>query len=882
MKQTFRLLTVLLGTSLALSACQFPGPPQPTRAPFRATQSTGGQAGRPVTTNSATPPEKGPSGTAPPPSAITPAVPPVPPVVPPVNGTGAQNSQSSLFGSVAAPAEIVSNNGSGIISNNGSAIIANNGSGIIGNNGSGIISNNGSAIISNNGSAYRVLDASSGNRLLTNAFMYLTNRDEKFYRNTETNQAFTATTDAQGNFAFQASLSNGFPYDQDVIVDALVNGDLRLTGYMLPSDSQPNELHISLGTTLATEYLRGEAYRTGNSLSSYDNGLFEQIGTLNDQAIGTGAIAAVSRKTTPTDGKIASSSVTVGNFDLRLDQLQHLRNQYVVAISAVDQANPLNAIVRTISDDWKQLLGYRPYAVTTILGNGAQPQTLANPTVAGVQGDERTAGSGIASLPYSAPGTDPTTIPAGFVYGVACDAAGDTFLCGYTPSPGSGNIRWIKPDGTVTSVWLPSFQLGRPSSICVEKAPVYDANGTMTTPGTLLVVDNAAQLVFRIWTLDTPTYSNGQPAYPMQIVCGEDTAAYRYPDGWDYNHPGIVNNTINASGYPYWGPAVDGATPDTSRWRLAEEGSPTYASPTAPIPNPATYAHLNRPMAVCTDELGNIYIADTGNMRVRMIPAVAGNYYKYRTPVEDPKNPGQILVDAQGHLINADGTPNTNYATMQPGHIYTIAGNPRWVASDTVTPNDGTGRWFGQYANSDGMPAQEAKLDQPDGLAFYNGSLYISDYDNQRVRVVSRADGVIHTYAGNPPLSGDDPTYGQRGLGPDRDYIPGTLGLGGPATQAQLAYPRGLAFDKSGRLYIADTASGRILMVGLDHTVSDVAGRVHDPNALNAPSDDYTDGDALNWADLFETQYLSVDKDGNLVFADLRHERVRKVWRQWE
>ncbi|HEY9724178.1 MAG TPA: hypothetical protein V6D47_19415, partial [Oscillatoriaceae cyanobacterium] len=256
-------------------------------------------------------------------------------------------------------------------------------------------------------------------------------------------------------------------------------------------------------------------------------------------------------------------------------------------------------------------------------------------------------------------------------------------------------------------------------------------------------------------------------------------------------------------------------------------------------------------------------------------------------PVEDPSNPGQICVDAQGHMTLADhSTPNNQYATMQPGHIYTIVGNPSWDPSRT--PNDGTGRWFGQYADSDGLPAQEAKLDQPDGLAYDNntGNLYIADYDNQRVRVVNINDGIIHTFAGNPPLTGADaaPSYGQRGNGStlDYDYVPGTSGLGGPATQAQLAYPRGLALDKSGRLYIADTASGRILMVGTDHTLSDVAGRVHDPNALNAPIDDFSDGDALNWADLFETQYLSVDKDGNLVFADLRHERVRKVWRQWE
>ncbi|HEY9724101.1 MAG TPA: hypothetical protein V6D47_19010, partial [Oscillatoriaceae cyanobacterium] len=374
-----------------------------------------------TTSNDTLPPEKGPTNTVPPPTESPPLVPPPSSsdTVPVTGTTGSQAGAFDLLGSVAAPAAIVSNNGSGIISNNGSGIISNNGSGIISNNGSGIISNNGSALISNNSGNYRVLDASSGDRNLINAFMYLTNRDEKFYRNTDTDQAFTATTDAQGNFSFPASLSNGFPYDKDVIVDAIINGNLRLTGYMVPSDSTPNELHLNLGTTLATEYLRGEAYSHGRSLGSYNTGLFEQIGTLDEQAIGTGAISAWTNRTTPTDGQIASTTIPVGTFDLRIDQLQHLRNQYIEAISAVNQANPLNAIIRTISDDWKQLLGYRPYAVTTILGNGKQPQTVANPTTAGVEGDERTAGAGLNALPYNPAGTDPSTIPVGFVYGVA-------------------------------------------------------------------------------------------------------------------------------------------------------------------------------------------------------------------------------------------------------------------------------------------------------------------------------------------------------------------------------------------------------------------------------------------------------------------------------
>src|SRR4029077_8487969 len=84
-----------------------------------------------------------------------------------------------------------------------------------------------------------------------------------------------------------------------------------------------------------------------------------------------------------------------------------------------------------------------------------------------------------------------------------------------------------------------------------------------------------------------------------------------------------------------------------------------------------------------------------------------------------------------------------------------------------------------------------------------DGSLYIADRDNERIRRVA-PDGIITTVAGN-------------GTG-------GSSGDGGPATQAEISSPEGIALGPDGSLYIADHDSGRIRKVGPDGIITTVAG----------------------------------------------------------
>ncbi len=133
------------------------------------------------------------------------------------------------------------------------------------------------------------------------------------------------------------------------------------------------------------------------------------------------------------------------------------------------------------------------------------------------------------------------------------------------------------------------------------------------------------------------------------------------------------------------------------------------------------------------------------------------------------------------------------------------------------------------------------------------GNVYIADSEHARVRKVD-SSGIITTVAGN-----------------------GTVGLfsgdGGPATSASLSQLAGIALDTAGNLYIADSGNGRIRKVDTSGFITTVAG-----NGTFAFSGD--GGPATNAALNFP-QGLAVDPTGNLYIADSFNNRIRKVNPGW-
>lgn len=163
------------------------------------------------------------------------------------------------------------------------------------------------------------------------------------------------------------------------------------------------------------------------------------------------------------------------------------------------------------------------------------------------------------------------------------------------------------------------------------------------------------------------------------------------------------------------------------------------------------------------------------------------------------------------------------------------------------------GRGGGTFAG-DGGPATEARLDNPRGVAVDQaGNLYIADSSNDRIRRVDRLTGIITTITGS----------GERGF----------TGDGGPAMSAQLYFPHGIALDEIGNLYIADVGNHRVRRVeARTGSISTVAG--------TGRNEFYGDGGPATAAGLYSPRGIALDKAGNLYIADSHHGCVRRVDRE--
>jgi DNA-binding beta-propeller fold protein YncE len=197
----------------------------------------------------------------------------------------------------------------------------------------------------------------------------------------------------------------------------------------------------------------------------------------------------------------------------------------------------------------------------------------------------------------------------------------------------------------------------------------------------------------------------------------------------------------------------------------------------------AIQAQLSSPSAVAVDTLGNFYIADVGNRRVRrvdssgLITTFAGTGQRLSCGDGGPakqacfKNPVALAVGLTGEVFVADNEDHRVRRIDPSGIITTIAGNGLFNP-----PNPG--------------PAKDSSVKWPQGLAINAaGNLYISDFASNIVLMLSR-DGNLTLVAGTS--------------------TPGFSGDGGPATRAMLNGPSGLAVDSFGNLFISDSLNCRV------------------------------------------------------------------------
>jgi sugar lactone lactonase YvrE len=203
---------------------------------------------------------------------------------------------------------------------------------------------------------------------------------------------------------------------------------------------------------------------------------------------------------------------------------------------------------------------------------------------------------------------------------------------------------------------------------------------------------------------------------------------------------------------------------------------------------PARGAQFKQPHSIALDDQGNIYVADIGNHRIRRIDANSGD-------IASIAGNGELALPEDGS--RAEGKPILGPRALA------ISGRTLWIAlreGNSVWRLDLDSRVLRHVAGSgkagysgDGGPAKEATFNGPKGIAATSdGLVYVVDSENQAIRAIDTASGLIHTVAGGGPQA--------------RGYA----GEKVPALEAKLDRPHGIGIAAAGGFYLGDTNNHRV------------------------------------------------------------------------
>lgn len=259
----------------------------------------------------------------------------------------------------------------------------------------------------------------------------------------------------------------------------------------------------------------------------------------------------------------------------------------------------------------------------------------------------------------------------------------------------------------------------------------------------------------------------------------------------------------------------------------------------------ATAAPIPLPTGVAAAPDGSVYIADAESSVVRkvspsgVITTVAGRpgfggYSGDGGPATSAllSDPRGLAVGPDGSLYIADSWTHTVRRVSPAGIITTVAGV-------------GVSGFSG-----DGGPAILARLNGPFGVSLgIDGSLYIADSNNHRIRKVVAPLGIVVTVAGNGTA--------------------GFAGDGGPAVLARLNFPLGVEVAGADALYIADSSNHRIRKVFADLVISTVAG--------TGIAGFAGDGGPAVAARLDRPAGITLDRGGSLHWTEWGNARVRRM-----
>lgn len=520
-------------------------------------------------------------------------------------------------------------------------------------------------------------------------------------------------------------------------------------------------------------------------------------------------------------------------------------------------------------------------SVVTLAGMSIQPgtiQTIVGTGTAGFAGD----GGAATSAELNQPGS------------VSVDQSGNLFIADTLNSV----IRKVSAGGVISTV-AGNFTLGAGFSgdggMATSAQLAWPGDVKLDNSGNLYISDTRNSRVRVVNTQSSGVIIGGITIQPehIQTVAGNGTAGFAgdgsaainaeisFPEGVLVAAGGAffiadtgnsVVREVSASGM---------ITTCAGNFKLGPGDSGNNG--------PAVHAQLDRPTGLALDSAGNLFIADLYNSAIRVVMAENNDIQEAYGVMNDAAylgddgaasnselfSPAGVASDSSSNIYIAD-THNNRIrvintqssqitvagVTIPPGMIATVAGNGTICLAAPC---------------GDGGAATSAQLSYPVDLTIdAAGDIFFVDYQPSTgvfpvsvVREVVASTGVIQTVAGNFSL----------GLGYSGD--------GGPATNAQLNQALGLAMDKSGNLYIADSSNNVIRAVNMQNSAVSLLGVTVQPgniatvagNGAQCASGTTACGDggkAIN-AQFNAPSGVTQDRSGNLYIADSADNRIRVV-----
>ncbi len=399
--------------------------------------------------------------------------------------------------------------------------------------------------------------------------------------------------------------------------------------------------------------------------------------------------------------------------------------------------------------------------------------------------------AGAAGLTGSA---DATGAAASFSipFGVATDSAGNV----YVADTGNNTIRKITPAGDVSTLAGTAGTVGSTDATGAAASFNVSFGVAADSTGNVYVADEDNNTIRKITPAGEVSTLAGTAGASGSIDATGAAARFNFPRGVATDNAGNIY--------------VADAGNHTIR-KITPAGDVSTLAGTAGVTGSAdgtgAAARFNFPFGVAIDSVGNVYVADTNNHTIRKItPAgdvttlagsagirgstdAAGTAARFSFPLG-------VATDSAGNVYVADVGNDTIRKITPAGVVGTLAGSP------------------GTTGSADGIDAA-ASFNHPSSVATDNaGNVYVADTFNHTIRKITPA-GDVSTLAGTAGVTGS---------------------ADGTGAAARFNFPRGVATDSAGNVYVADTNNSTIRKItptGVVTTVVGVAGQaIFVPGAL--------------------------------------------------